>query len=242
MKLKNPPQHVAIIVDGNRRWAKKNNQPSLAGHQKVTDDILEPLVFESLKLGISYLTFWAFSTENWKRGPEFYKPLFKILRSVLKKDVKKYLENGISLKVIGDLSRIPQPLKSLVKKRVSQKPEKTKITVTMALNYGGRDEILRAINRYLSHLRGKRHIHTSVHTSEVCLTEEVLSKYLDTAGMPDPDLIIRTGGARRLSGFLPWQSVYSELYFTDTLMPDFTVEKYLEALKDYASRQRRFGK
>jgi len=233
MDKKSLPKHVAIIVDGNRRWAKKHNLASLEGHKYVTDHILEDIVFRCIKLGIPYLTFWAFSTENWKRGKKFYRPLFKLLASVLKKDVKKYLKAGVSLNVIGDLSKISSPLRKLIKKRLHQKPEETKITVTIALNYGGRDEIIRAVNTALN---------SKIVNHNSKITEKDFSELLDTYGMPDPDLIIRTGGARRTSGFMPWQADYAEWYFTDTLMPDFNVEKFNQALKDFENRQRRFGK
>ena len=232
MKKPSLPKHIGIIVDGNRRWAKKHHLDCLEGHKYVTDHILEDIVFHCLDLEIPYLTFWAFSTENWKRGADFYKPLFQLLRSVLKKDVKKYLRAGVSLNVIGDLTKIPLSLRKLIKKRLSQKPDKQKIVVTIALNYGGRDEIIRAVNQIISRSL----------TSKNKLTKADFEAYLDTSDLPDPDLIIRTGGAQRTSGFMPWQAVYAEWYFTDTLMPDFNLDKFDQALEDFKNRQRRFGK
>ena len=227
------PKHVAIIVDGNRRWARKHNLPEIAGHKKVTDEIIEPLIYRCLKLGIPYITFWAFSTENWKRGPKFYNALFNLLRQGLKRSIQKYNQAGMRLNVIGDLSKIPNSLTKTILDWVQRSKKNKKITVTMAINYGGRNEILRAI-QHLLRAKSKE--------QRAKISEEDFSNYLDTTGMPDPDLIIRTGGAQRLSGFLPWQSVYSEFYFTETLMPDFTVDKFNEALKEYLRRQRRFGK
>ncbi|MBU0619295.1 di-trans,poly-cis-decaprenylcistransferase [Patescibacteria group bacterium] len=228
------PNHIAIIVDGNRRWTKKHNLPPLEGHQHVTDHVLEPLVFHCLKLGIPYLTFWAFSTENWQRGPKFYKPLFKLLTSVLNKGIKKYQQAGVGLNVIGDLSRVPSPLVQLIKKRVNQSPKNQKITVTIGLNYGGRDEIVRAVQRLRDLEIWK--------SRDLDITEKEFAKHLDSADMPDPDLIIRTGGSQRTSGFMPWQTAYAEWYFTNILMPDFTISEFQKALDEFAQRQRRFGK
>jgi len=231
--FKTLPKHVAIIVDGNRRWARKRRLPDIAGHKYVADNILEPLIYRCLELKIPYITFWAFSTENWKRGKKFASALFQILRRGLKKSMEKYEKAGMRLNTIGDVSKLPKDLvKDLVCWQEKSKNNK-KITVTMALNYGGRDEIVRAVQRLSSKVQRFK-------GSKV--TEEEFEKCLDTAGMPDPDLIIRTGGAKRLSGFMLWQLEYSELYFTDVLMPDFTVKEFGKALREYAKRQRRFGK
>ena len=239
MTLKNLPRHVAIIVDGNRRWARKRGLPDLAGHRHVTDHILEPLIFHSIKLGIPYLTFWAFSTENWRRGPRFYKPLFNLLRQGLKRNIKKYDQAGIRLNVIGDLTPLPKDIVRTITDWVEKSKKNKKITVTIALNYGGRDEILRAIQRLIT-----ARLSSSADPKKLAQkpTAEEFARCLDTHDLPDPDLIIRTGGAQRLSGFLLWQCEYSELYFTPTLMPDFTLKEFEKALKDFASRQRRFGR
>lgn len=236
MKFKKLPQHVAIIVDGNRRWARKRGLPALAGHRHVTDKILEPLIYRCLELGIPYITFWAFSTENWKRGPLFAKALFSLLRHRLKRDITRYDEAGMRLNTIGDLTQLPQDLVKVIEQWKQQSRQNTKITVTIALNYGGRDEILRAVRRAAlsSKLKAK---------SLERIAEKEFSQYLDSADpqLPDVDLVIRTGGEQRLSGFMPWQTVYAELYFPKTLMPDFTVAEFDKALKEYEQRDRRFG-
>lgn len=227
MTFKKLPRHVAIIVDGNRRWAKKRGLPIIAGHKYVMDKVLDPLVFRCLELGIPYITFWAFSTENWKRGQRFASMLFSLMKEGLRKNVEKYNQAGIRLNTIGDLSKIPQNLTKTVEDWKSQSAKNKKLVVTIALNYGGRDEILRAITR----MNDK-------------LPKEEFEKYLDTADppLPDLDLVIRTGGEQRLSGFMPWQSVYTELYFPKTLMPDFTVKEFDKALKEFEKRNRRRGR
>ncbi|PIS09231.1 di-trans,poly-cis-decaprenylcistransferase [Candidatus Beckwithbacteria bacterium CG10_big_fil_rev_8_21_14_0_10_34_10] len=225
----NFPKHIAFIVDGNRRWARKKGLSDIAGHQYVADKIIEPLINHCLKLNIPYLTFWAFSTENWKRGEKFAQAIFMILRKGLKKSIEGYKKAGMRLKIIGDLDKLPSDLVSQIKTWVDESKENDKITVTFALNYGGRDEIIRGINKLLKEKKEK-------------VSQDELEKYLDTFGLPDPDLIIRTGGDKRLSGFLLWQSEYSEIYFTKTLMPDFNPEKLDQALKNFQKRQRRFGK
>lgn len=226
IRLKNPPTHIAFIVDGNRRWAKNKGLSLVAGHQKATDETIEKLIFHCLDLGIKYLAFWAFSTENWKRGKRFSSMLFKILENKINEGVEKYNSAGIKLKIIGDLSKLPKSLSKTLQKWEKDSRTNTKITVVIALNYGGRDEIIRAINK----LPDKK------------IKAKDLEEQLDTIGIPDPDLIIRTGGAKRLSGFMSWQSAYSELYFTNALFPDFTPKKLDETLRDYEQRQRRFGK
>lgn len=249
LKLSNSkalPSHLAIIVDGNRRWAKEKGLPTIKGHQKAANETIELLVYHCLNLGIPYLTFWVWSTENWKRGKRFAHAIFKILRLGLKKNMDKYISDGIRLNTIGDLSKIPQDLRQEIEKWKEKSKNNKKLVVTIALNYGGRDEIIRAINKLL-----KKPGFPAICTPHKCggkinrvfkLTEKEFEKYLDTAGMPDPDLIIRTGGEQRLSGFMLWQAEYAEFYFTKTYFPDFTPQRLDKALKDYSQRQRRFGK
>lgn len=236
--MKDLPKHVAIIVDGNRRWARKRGLPELAGHKRVTNDIIEPLIYRCIDLGIPYITFWCFSTENWKRGKRFANALFGLLREGFKRNIEKYNKAGMRLNTIGDLSKLPKDLVKVIEEWREESKKNKKIAVTMALNYGGRDEIVRAANRLLD--RKDRPFRKKGRSFLV--TEEEFEKYLDTRGMPDVDLIIRTGGAKRMSGFLPWQSVYAEYYSTKVLMPDFTVKEFNRALEDYSRRQRRFGK
>lgn len=228
------PKHVAFIVDGNRRWAKKQNLPTISGHKKATDEVIDKIVFACLQKNIPYVTFWAFSTENWKRGEKFTKMLFDLLRKTVKKDIEKYQKAGIRLNTIGDLSKIPSDLVAAINARKQQSQNMNNLTVTIALNYGGRDEILRAIKKIIAN-----NLITSENLGN--LTEEFFSKQLDTADLPDIDLLIRTGGEKRFSGFMPWQSIYTELAFSDTLFPDFTIQEFEEILQDFSLRDRRFG-
>ncbi len=214
------PKHIAIIMDGNRRWARARGLPVLAGHKKVADDILIPLVEHAADRGISYMTFWAFSTENWQRDTEEVSGIMEIFRHVIKKRWQRLHEKGVRIRVIGDLSKFSDDIKKSLVAVEEQTKNNTKITAVFALNYGGRDEIKRAVEK----------------------GGENFEKYLDTQGIPDPDIIVRTGGEQRLSGFLPWQGVYSELYFPAWYMPEFTPEKLDEVVEEYAARQRRFGK
>lgn len=224
------PKHVAIIMDGNRRWAKNQGFNILKGHEFVVENVVENLIERCGELGIPYLTLWVFSTENWKRDQQEVNGLMQLFRSALKTKVARFIEKGAKLRMIGDIKRFPEDIQKGLQDAINASAHNTKITVTYALNYGGRDEILRAVNQL---------INTS---ANLPITEELLSQSLDTAGMPDPDLIIRTGGAQRMSGFMPWQAVYAEYYFTEDLMPDFTPEKLDAALEEYEKRQRRFGK
>lgn len=228
------PAHVAIIMDGNRRWAKARGLAAVMGHDKAARDVIEPIVDRAIQLGIKFLTFWAFSTENWKRDQAEIKALMGLFREGFDKLGNKLHQKGVKLNIVGEMSKFPKDIQEKSKRYMELSRGNTKITVSFALNYGGRDEILRAVKRLLSAIR---HSEFSIQN----LSEETFGQFLDTAGMPDPDLIIRTGGDLRLSGYFPWQSVYSELYFTNTLWPDFTPEELDKALKDYSRRERRFG-
>jgi undecaprenyl diphosphate synthase len=235
------PRHVAIIMDGNRRWAKARGLSSIQGHQKVVDDILEPLADRCIELGISHLTLWAFSTENWERDQEELKGMMDLFRYGLAKKTDVLFEKGVRVRVLGDLHRFPADIAQACEQWITKSRDLKKLTVTFALNYGGRDEIVRAVNRFLEKLQaevatGRQKLNTALATTDS------FAACLDTADMPDPDLIIRPGGQLRLSGFMPWQSVYAELFFTPLLMPDFTVAEFNKALADFAGRQRRFGK
>lgn len=222
------PQHVAIIMDGNRRWARERGLPVIAGHQKVADDILVPLVEHAAARGVRYMTFWAFSTENWQRDAGEVEGIMGVFRHIIRKRWQRLHEKGVQIRVIGDMFKFAPDIRDALEQVIEQTRGNTKITAVFALNYGGRDEIVRAVR--------------SIPDGSRDLTEQGFSDLLDTAGMPDPDLIIRTGGEQRLSGFLLWQSEYSELYFPSFYMPEFTPQKLDEALEEYASRQRRFGK
>ncbi len=233
MKNINIPTHIAIIMDGNRRWARDRGLPVLAGHRHVTDKILEPLVERAAKQGIKYLTFWAWSTENWERDKQEVTGIMKLFKHVIHRRWRKLHEKGVRVKFIGDISRFDPVIKNALEKVITETKNNKTITVIFALNYGGRDEIIRAFNKYLSNLS---------HLSNLQLNQKDFSKYLDTSGIPDPDLIVRTGGEQRLSGFLLWQSEYAELMFPNWYMPEFTTEKLDEILEEFAKRQRRYGK
>lgn len=225
------PQHVAIIMDGNRRWAKKKGRSAIGGHNYVIDEVIGPIVDRCIELGISHLTLWAFSTENWNRDKIEIEGIMKLFRRALQRKVEDLYKKGARLKILGELSRFPKDIEKKAKEWIETSKNNKKITVAFGLNYGGRDEILRAVKKMVN----------SDDFSVNQITEEKFSAFLDTADMPDADLIIRTGGQFRLSGFMPWQSIYSELYFTDVLMPEFNVHEFDKALGDFGKRTRRFG-
>lgn len=231
MTKNNVPEHVAIIMDGNRRWAKLHKLQALQGHQHVTDKVIEPLMDACVEFGVKYLTLWAFSTENWKRDNIEVEGLMMLFRKAFSKNAEDLHKKGVRLNYIGDLTKFPKDIQESVAKWVEISKSNTRITVTFALNYGGRDEILRAIKKADENGEDFQQ-----------LTDEKFSQYLDTSNLPDPDLLIRPGGEQRLSGYLPWQSVYTELYFTDTLMPDIGREELQKAIDEFKNRARRFGK
>lgn len=226
------PKHVAIIMDGNRRWARQHGLEIILGHQHVVDKLIEPLTDRCIELGISHLTLWAFSTENWDRDKEELDGLMRVFRKAFERKTEDLHAKGVRMQILGDINRFPKDIADQAKRWASISQDNTKITVSFALNYGGREEILRGIKNAYEKLGDK--------IKEI--TADQFSQHLDTAEMPDPDLIIRPGGQQRLSGFMPWQTVYAELYFSDLLMPDFSVEALNEALADFQQRQRRFGK
>jgi undecaprenyl diphosphate synthase len=228
------PRHVAIIMDGNRRWATSRGLAAVMGHDKAARDVIEPIIDRAIKLGIKFLTFWAFSTENWKRDESEIKALMGLFREGFDRLGNKLHEKGVRLNIVGEMSRFPKDIQEKSKRYMELSRGNTKITVSFALNYGGRDEILRAIRKLIANIQ-----HSTFNIQH--LNEETFGQFLDTADMPDPDLIIRTGGDLRLSGYFPWQSVYSELYFTKTLWPEFTPAELDKALNDYSGRERRFG-
>lgn len=223
------PRHLGIIMDGNRRWARGKGLAALFGHEYVANQVIEPLIKECINQGIEYVTLWAFSTENWRRDAQEVDGLMQLFRLAFQKNSVELHKLGVRLQMVGDISAFPSDIQASIREWVSLTAQNTQITVVFALNYGGRDELVRAF----------RHIAQSGEE----ITEARVSESLDTGrhGIPDPDFIIRPGGEVRLSGFLPWQAVYAELYFTDTLMPDFDVKALREALDEYARRQRRFG-
>jgi len=242
------PKHVAIVMDGNRRWAKAKGLSTFEGHRRGEERI-EPIVDTAIELGIPYLTFWAFSTENWNRTAKEVAFLMQLYRHVLHKKVDKFHKKNVKINIIGNLAMFPKDIQRKTGQWMEKTKNNKKITVNIALSYGGRDEILRAVEKWRSSPKfnppaGGQSFppQRDPASGGTKLTAEQFSSYLDTAGQPDPDLLIRTGDAQRLSGFLLWQIAYTELYFTKTLWPDFTPEKFKEALKEYKLRQRRFGK
>jgi undecaprenyl diphosphate synthase len=216
-------------MDGNRRWAKEKGLPTLAGHAKGYKRI-EPLVFHAQKLGIKHITFWAFSTENWKRNNKEVTYLMNLFRKMFNSSfLKKLIKNGGKIVILGEIDPFPEDIKKKIQQVVARSQDNTAITINIGLNYGGRAEIVHAINIILQEKKES-------------IDEKTFASFLYTTNQPDPDLIIRTGGEQRLSGFLPWQGVYSELYFPTVYWPDFTEEEFDKALKEFFDRERRFGK
>ncbi|MCI0521761.1 MAG: isoprenyl transferase [Chloroflexi bacterium] len=223
------PTHVAIIMDGNGRWAISRGLPRLAGHRAGTEN-LRRVITACVEIGIRYLTIYAFSTENWGRPQEEVQGLLRILEDVIDRELNELHAQGVQLHHIGRLDRLNPALQRKVVQAVELTKNNTRLALTVAFNYGGRDEIVCAIQRIID---------DGVKSDEI--TDDVVNRYLFTAGLPDPDLIIRTSGELRGSNFLIWQGAYSEWYFTPTYWPDFNKEELLEALHEYAGRERRYG-
>lgn len=229
----NIPRHVAIILDGNGRWAKSNNRPRNYGHLKGSENV-ETVCEEADKIGIEYITVYAFSTENWKRPKEEVDALMKLLNDYLKKSIKLSSKNNMKVSVIGDISILSQNLQDAIIKLEEASKDNTGLKLQVAINYGSRDEITRGIRKLASDLN-------SNNISADDIDEKLIENYLDTAGIPDPDLLIRTSGEQRISNFLLWQLAYAELYFTDVYWPDFNKYELNKAIEHYNSRDRRFG-
>ena len=223
------PTHVAIIMDGNGRWALSRGLPRLAGHRAGTEN-LRRVIEACIEFGVRYLTIYAFSTENWGRPQEEVQGLMRILEDVIDKELQELNDQGVQLRHIGRLDRLSPGLQEKVLHAVEITRQNDRLVLNVAFNYGGRDEIVCAVQRI---------IEDGYKADEV--TGELLSRYLFTAGVPDPDLIIRTSGELRGSNFLIWQGAYSEWYFTPTYWPDFDRQELLKALLEYAHRERRYG-
>ncbi|MCS7255058.1 MAG: isoprenyl transferase [Thermomicrobium sp.] len=223
------PTHVAIIMDGNGRWATRRGLPRLAGHRAGTENI-RPITFKAAELGIRYLTLWAFSTENWRRPREEVEGLMQILSEVIARETEELHRHGAQLRHIGSLDGLSPELQKQIRDAIERTKDNDRIVLTIAFNYGGRAEIVRAIQRIIAD-----------GIPAEAIDEATVERYLYTAGMPDPDLIIRTSGELRTSNFLIWQAAYAEYYFTPTLWPDFTPEEFEAAIRDYQRRERRFG-
>ena len=230
------PVHVAIIMDGNGRWAAKRMLPKLAGHNAGMLAMKE-IIKESHVLGIKYLTVYAFSTENWKRSKEEVSGIFKLLVKYVDSELAELNENNVKVHVLGDYSVIPALAEERLEKALETTKNNTGLQFNIALNYGSRAEIVRAVNNI------KKDVEAGKLTEDI--TEEIISRYLYTGdengNVPDPDLIIRTSGEERLSNFMLWQSAYSEFEFTDVLWPDFTPAEYRRLIENYQNRDRRFG-
>ncbi len=224
------PQHVAMIMDGNGRWALQRGLPRLAGHKAGTEN-LRRVIRATVEFGVKYLTIYAFSTENWGRPPEEVKGLMYILEDVIDRELGELHKEGVQLRHIGRLERLAPTLQEKVLDAVDMTKNNDRLILNIAFNYGGRDEIVQAIQRMMK---------DSVKPENV--SDELVSQYLYTVGVPDPDLIIRTSGELRVSNFLIWQAAYSEWYITPTYWPDFDKEEYRRALETYANRDRRYGK
>ncbi|MDD5750016.1 MAG: polyprenyl diphosphate synthase [Patescibacteria group bacterium] len=226
---KNIPRHLAIILDGNRRWARAHNLPTFEGHRQGFANI-KTIATHAFDQGIEVMTVFAFSTENWKRSQEEVSYLMKLFKMVASKEFKFLTENNIKLQIAGDISAFDQELQKNLEKVLEETKNNSAGVFNVCLNYGGRQEIVRAV---------KNIIKSGLKPEEI--NEELIAKNLYTANLPNPDLIIRTSGEQRLSGFLTWQSVYSELYFVEKNWPDFSPSDLDEVLAVYAQRQRRFG-
>ncbi len=227
------PRHVAIILDGNGRYAKAHKLPRRLGH-KAGCETLEQIVEDAARLGIGYLTVYAFSTENWKRSEEEVGSLMSLFRYYLKKLVKVAMENNVKVVSIGDTSRFDEDIREKLGDTIKQTSANTGMVFAVAINYGSRDEIKRCVKKLAA--KAAQGL-----ISPEDITEEMISRELDTADIPDPDLLIRTAGEQRLSNFLLWQSAYTEFYYTDVLWPDFHRPQLIEAIESYNKRERRFG-
>lgn len=227
--FENVPQHVAIILDGNGRWAKARGLPRVAGHRAGTEN-LRTIIRASVDFGIKYLSLYAFSTENWSRPQAEVTGLMFLLSEVIDRELDELNKEGVRLLHIGHLEGLPDSLQKKIRNAVEVTQNNDRLMLVIALNYGGRDEIIHAVKRMLAE---------DLDPSD--LDEAVMGQYLYTAGIPDPDLLIRTSGEQRISNFLTWETVYSELYFPEVFWPDFGEEELRKALEVYAARDRRYG-
>ncbi len=227
------PEHVAIIMDGNGRWAKAHHVPRNMGHS-AGSKVVEQICEDAYNIGIKYLTVYAFSTENWKRSAEEVGALMLLLRNYLKDCIKRANSNNMRVIVIGDKSGLSEDIVETINRLEDVTRDNTGLTFIIALNYGGRDEMVRAVKQICEGVQNG-----TIKASAI--DEQMISDSLDTRGIPDPDLLIRTSGEQRLSNFLPWQLAYTEFYFPEVLWPDFNKEELIKAVEKYNARERRFG-
>ncbi len=226
-------QHIAIIMDGNRRWAKEKGVPKMLGHRKGADNLQE-ICRLAWERGISYLTVYAFSTENWKRSDQEVEYIMDLARRFLKNSIREATQHNMRVRVIGNKKGLAEDIQERIQELEQATADFTGLKLQIALNYGGRDEIVRAAERLMEEMRQGR-------TEPSQIEEALFAQYLDTAGIPDPELLIRTGGEHRISNYLLWQIAYSEIYVTDVFWPDFGVEELERAIHYYHTRNRRFG-
>jgi undecaprenyl diphosphate synthase len=234
LDLKKLPRHIAIIMDGNGRWAKKKGNPRIFGHQNAITAVRDT-VEASAELGIKYLTLYAFSTENWKRPRTEIDALMSLLVVTINKETKTLVDNNVRLSSIGDIGSLPSQVAQHLKSAIKKTRNNSGLNLILALSYSSRWEILNAVKSIAEDIKQGK-----IHTEDI--NTGLFETYLNTAGIPDPELLIRTSGEYRISNYLLWQIAYSELYFTPTLWPDFRREHLYQAIADYQSRERRFGK
>ncbi|MDY6990214.1 MAG: isoprenyl transferase [Thermodesulfobacteriota bacterium] len=227
------PRHIAIIMDGNGRWAKKRSLNRIRGHREGTESVRD-IVRICREIGIGGLTLYAFSTENWKRPREEVSALMRLLKDFLKSELPEMMKNGIRLRAIGEIARLPDGVLKILRKSMEETRENQGMVLNLALSYGGRDEIVRAAQEVATQVQEGR-------LRPEDITKELFSGHLYTCGMPDPDLLIRTSGEMRISNFLLWQIAYAEIFVTQTLWPDFRREEFIQILQAYQKRERRFG-
>ncbi len=228
------PRHVAIVMDGNGRWANSKNRPRLYGHKAGAESV-RVITEAACDVGVEVLTLYAFSSENWNRPEEEVTGLMSILQNFLIAELKRMQQNGIRLNCIGDYQKLPPKVRKTLVDTIEQTVNNTRLTLNLALSYGARDEITRAV----------KNIAQSCIDGELSVDEinhQTISDHLYTSGLPDPDLLIRTGGEARLSNFLLWQASYAEIYFTSVMWPEFRTEQFYQAIADFQQRERRFGK
>lgn len=227
------PAHVAVILDGNGRWAKKKHMPRTYGHMQGSK-VVEDMLYVADDLGIQYFTVYAFSTENWKRSEEEVGTLMSILRKYLKDCVKKSMKNNVRCRVIGRREELSDDIVESINNLEEKTKNNTGLNFTIAINYGGRDEIVRAVQKIVQDVKEGK-------IAPEAIDEAMINANLDTKDIPDPDLLIRTSGEQRLSNYLPWQLAYTEFYFTDVFWPDFNREELIKACEKYNKRDRRYG-
>jgi undecaprenyl diphosphate synthase len=234
LDLNRLPQHVAVIMDGNGRWAQQRGLSRIEGHKRGKDSV-RAVVETARRLGISYLSLFAFSTENWNRPRREVGALMSLLRRYLRTELRKMMKNEIRLVAIGDTTRLPETLQQELQATIDATKNNQRMTVVLAVSYGGREDIVQAARAMARDVRAGR-------LDPEAVDEQALGGYLSTAGIPDPDLLIRSSGEMRISNFFLWQSAYTEIYFTETLWPDFRETHFIDALKVYQQRERRFGR